>query len=228
MSKNNITNINNEIIIKRILNEKYLGNQKLMKLSSFSLGDKKFNIYHFILAKKQSIYKLFNFNNNDEINLAEEHMNLLEKINNNAFILNDLVSHASSGNNSITRNTLISYNKEIKKIHKNENETKELKIVKIILLLVISIFLIFLVILSFLLNISYQNYEKANDFYLSFSDYSNMFHNLFFSSLSISCIAIPNERKNCENYFSDIPGLIIKKIYPEYMDYISTEEDYEL
>lgn len=55
-----------------------------------------------------------------------------------------------------------------------------------------------------------------------------MFHNLFFSSLSISCIAIPNERKNCENYFSDIPGLIIKKIYPEYMDYISTEEDYEL
>ena len=227
MSKNNITNINNKIIIKKNKNEKYLGNEKLIKITCFNLILKKYNIYHFIISKKKSIYKKLLYNNDIGNNLKEEHIELLETNNNNSFIFNDLASHASSGNNSMARNTLISYNREIKKIHQNEYEAKELKIIRYILLLVITLFLIILIILSILLNKSHQIYEKAIYFYLTFSDYSNMIYNLFFSTLSLSCIVTPNSAKNCTNYFSDLPALIIKKIFPEYMLYIYNDSDFE-
>ena len=54
-----------------------------------------------------------------------------------------------------------------------------------------------------------------------------MIYNLFFSTLSLSCIVTPNSAKNCTNYFSDLPALIIKKIFPEYMLYIYNDSDFE-
>ena len=220
---NNNSNINynydanNKIKIKKIKNEKYLGNERLVKSSTFSLTNKNYNIYHFLITKKQSIYKITNINN-DQMqmnNLEEEQMNLLNKVTNKTFLFNDLASHASSGNNSVGRNTLISYNRENKKVHKNENETKELKIIKYVLFLIIVIFLICMITLSFTLTKSYNKLKEIIDFYLSFKDYSNIFYNLFFSALSLGCIAESKNSTKCTPYLSDITSILYANISEE-------------
>ena len=205
----------NKIIIKRNRNEKYLGNERLLKSTNFILGSKNYNVYHFLIEKKQSIFNIVNINNNRlKLNeLEEDQMRLLDKINNNVFLFNDLQSHASSGNNSMGRNTLISYNRENKKIDQKNNETKELKILKYILLFVIAIFLSLLIILSFLLKKSFKKTEKLANFFLSFSDYSNEFHNLFCSTLLLACIARTSESKICFNYFSQLEAMILSIAY---------------
>ena len=197
---------NNKIVIKRNKNEKYLGTERLLKSSSFSLGSKNYNVYHFLVSKKNSIYKLLNSNNNlIKLNkIEEEQINFLDRANNNTLLFNDLASHASSGNNSMGRNTLISYNRDNKKIQQNENEAKELKIIKYILLLVIALFLSIIIMLSFLLNEAYNKTETSTNFFLSFSDFSNIFHNLFFSSLSLGCIGWNKKSGNCTNFFSNL------------------------
>ena len=225
---NNNSNINynydanNKIKIKKIKNEKYLGNERLVKSSTFSLTNKNYNIYHFLITKKQSIYKITNINN-DQMqmnNLEEEQMNLLNKVTNKTFLFNDLASHASSGNNSVGRNTLISYNRENKKVHKNENETKELKIIKYVLFLIIVIFLICMITLSFTLTKSYNKLKEIIDFYLSFKDYSNIFYNLFFSALSLGCIAESKNSTKCTPYLSDITSIL----YAEISEEVSTSD----
>ena len=223
ISKYNI--INNKIVIRKIKNEKFLGYERLVNSINFTIGSKVYNIYHFLIPKKKSIYEVTNINSQQINNFEEEKMNLLNKINNNTFIFNDLASHASSGNNSVARNTLVSYNRENKKIHKNENETKELKIIKYILLLIIVIFLSIIIFFSLFLNTSYKNLEKATNFYLSFRDYSFIFHNLFFSVLSLGCIALSNNTTDCKNFLSDLPTIIIKSFMDKYLDIQLIYED---
>ena len=213
--KEKIYNNNNKIVIKKNKNEKYLGTERLLKTSSFILGSKKYNVYHFLISKKYSIYNIMNSSSNltNLKKIEEERINFLDKVNNNTLLFNDLASHASSGNNSMGRNTLISYNRDNKKIKQNENETKELKIIKYIFLLVIAIFLSIIIMLSFLLNSAYKKFEISNNFYLSFSDFSNSFHNLFFSSLSLGCIGHDKETSKCTNFFSNLTTIFERIVY---------------
>ena len=170
MTKNYCPN-KKKIIIKKHKNEKYLGYEKLVKLYNFLIGDKKYNVYHFFLSKKKTIYQI-NIINADQLemnNLEEEQINLLAKYNGNTFF-NDMAS-VSSENNSALRSNLISYNRENKKYNNNENEAKELKIIKFVLLLIIIMFLIIIIFFSFFLNQSHKKLEEINEFYLYFKDY---------------------------------------------------------
>ena len=218
MTKNYFTN-KNKIYIKSIKDEKFLGYEKLVKLYDFLIGDRIYNIYHFLSAKKKSIYQIDiiaqNNRNSNINNFEEEQINLLEKINNNTFF-NDITSSISSGNNSALRSNLISYTKENKKYNNNENEAKELKIVKIILIIIIIIFLSIIILLSCLLTKSYQTLVETNKFYLSFQDYSTVFHNLYFSVLSSGCIANSTISDTCQNYFIDLFPFLVDILNKHY------------
>ena len=211
---------NNKIIIKTIKNEKYLGNRKLVKNFIFTIGYKTYNIYYLLLFNKK-VKEEKNVKNKEQAqvnNIEEEKVNLLENNNNEMFLYNDIASQASSGTASVNKNTLMTNYRENKKNLNDENETKELKFVKYILILTIIIFLLILIILSFYLTKSYQNLKLTNNLYLSFQDYSNNFYNLFFSVLSLGCIAKSTDSYNCTNYMSDLSTVAIKILFQDLID----------
>ena len=225
MAKNYCPN-KKKIIIKKHKSEKYLGYEKLVKLYNFLIGDKKYNVYHFLLSKKKTIYQI-NIINTDQLemnNLEEEQINFLAKYNGNTFF-NDMVSSVSSENNSALRSNLISYNRENKKYNNNENEAKELKIIKFVLLLIIVMFLIIIIFLSLFLSQNHKKLEEKNEFYLSFLDYSSSFHNLYFSILSSGCIANSTISNTCSNYLSDFNSLLIYSYY-DVFKYFATKEEF--
>ena len=49
--------------------------------------------------------------------------------------------------------------------------------------------------------------NKGNNFYLLFLEYSNIFNTLFFSSLSLICIAEANNSSDCIHFMNDISNI---------------------
>ena len=221
MSKNN--KISDKIIIRKSKSDKFLGEEKLIKITNFKIESNKYNIYHLSISKKFSIYSLYEINSPQNKNFKNEEINYFEKANLNTLLFNDLVSQASSGG-SLARNTLISYNRENKKIINRNNETKELKIIKLILFITIFSFLFCIIIISSFLTKSFTKFRKGNDLYLKFNYYMKAFHNLYFSTLSLGCIANNSSSYECNNYLSDFSVVLEQNDYSYYMNSINVED----
>ena len=225
MSKNNLKyKISDKIIIRKSKTDKYLGEEKLIKITNFTIESNNYNIYHLSISKKFSVYSLYEINSPQNKNFKNEEINYLERANINTLLFNDLASHASSAGGSMARNTLISYNRENKKVINRNNETKELKITKLILFITIFLFLICIIIISSFLTKSFNKLRKGNDLYLKFRYYTNIFHNLYFSTLSLGCIAKSTSSYECDNYLSNFSVVLEQNDYSNYINWIKIED----
>ena len=196
----------NDTIIKNYHNNKYLGNTKLIKDYKCLVGCEKYNVYHCILSHtKKTIFGKLSQNklNITENNFEDEKTNMNEE-SNKLFLFNDIASQASSTTSSVSRNNMISYNRG-NKLTQNDNEMpKEFKIFKFILFLSLFIFFAFLI-FQVLYNIKNQrDLYKKNDFYLIFREYRANSEKLFFSILSIVCLANNYNTYNCTHYMNEL------------------------
>ena len=213
----------NETIIKQYNNKKYLGNNKLIKDSNSFVGCKKYNVYHCIIShtKKSILGKLSqNKLNITENNFEDEKTNMFEE-SNKLFLFNDIASQASSTTSSISRNNIISYNRG-NKLAQNDNEMpKEFNIFQFILYLSLFIFFIFLIFQTLYNTKIHKDLDKKNDFYLTLRVYRINSEKLFFSILSIVCLANNYNTYDCTHYMNELIeyasqtflGLNIKDVY---------------
>ena len=194
----------NNLIIKKDKNFKYIGNTKLIKDSNCFVGCKTYTVYH-LLSSKDHFNKQVLYNNKNNIleNIFHDDKNSNSK-NNELLIFNDMTSQASSTTSSLSRNNLIYNSKTNKKTQNNEDITKKFKIIKISLLLFLFLFLIFIIFQSIYLINSQKNLNKGHNFYLLFLDYSNYYYTLFFSSLSLVCIANTTNSSDCLHFINEI------------------------
>ena len=191
-----------KFFITKHKNDKYLGNKKLKKIYNY-LGCKKYSIYSVLLSNKTILNEENHKNKFQLINQQFEDENF-DDSNNKLFMIKDFASQASSSTSSMNQNNIISYNRGNKKIEKNKNIIKELNIIKYFLLfsLVISIIILFLESIS--LYRKYQSLSNNHNFYLLFQNYCNTFYNLFFSVLSLTCLANSTTSYSCRNYIEEV------------------------
>ena len=207
---------NKNIFIRKKRNEKYLGDKKLMKIYNY-LGCKKYNVYHFLLSNKKKINEGYNKNKEQlEDNFEDDNSDIdNNNNNNNVFAYNDLASQTSSTTSSISTNNIINYERGNKKAENTKNIIKELNLFKYILFLTFILFLLILII-EFLLLINYYNKMSFyNDFYLVFQNFCGTYYSLFFSVLSLGCIAKSPETEECRQYMGEVIDLVIDKFFKE-------------
>ena len=201
--------------IKEFHNKKYLGNNKLIKDGKCFIGCKKYNVYHCILShSKKNIFEKLSQNklNITENNFEDEKTNMYEE--SNKFILfNDIASQASSTTSSISRNNIISYNRG-NKLSQNENEMpKEFKIFQIILYLSLFIYFVFLIFQTIYNAKSQRDLDKKNDFYITLRLYRINSEKLFFSILTIVCLANNYNTDHCTHYMSELIRIASETYY---------------
>ena len=202
----NLKKIKNDKIIKKINNRKYFGNNQLIKDYNCFAGCQKYNVYHCISTtsknnefKKQNQTKL----NTSVNNFEEEKTNMFDE-SNKFFLFNDIASQASSTTSSISRNNLISYNRGNKQAQNDDEVPKIFRIFQMILFLSLAIFFIFLIFQT-IYNISvHKDLFKKNEFYLLLREYKSHYDKLFFSVLSLVCLAYNTESKNCTHYMDEL------------------------
>ena len=196
----------NDTIIKTYHNKKYLGNNKLIKECKCFTDCKKYNVYHCIqtYSKKSFIERLSQNKLNITENIFEDEKTNMHEESKKLFLFNDIASQASSTTSSISRNNIISYNRG-NKLSQNENKMpKEFNIFQFILFFSLFIFFAFLIFQA-LYNTKYQkNLYKKNDFYLSLREYRVNSEKLFFSILSIVCLANNYNTSNCTHYMKEL------------------------
>lgn len=208
-------NINNrKIFIKTINKNKFLGNDKLMENSKTFIGHKKYTVYHILSSSRLSILDKGSKKNimKDEKHKIEEDKTELYDENNQLFFYNELASQASSTTTSMSKNNLMSYYRVNKKTQHEENYSRNFKISKYIILVSIFVFLI-LDVFEFIYSNLFQNKLIDNDdFYLSLKEYSYNFNILFFSVMTLICIADPNYSNKCLNLINEINNMEIANI----------------
>ena len=191
-----IKNNNINKIIKKNKYSKYLGNNKLIK-DSINIIDEKYAVYHFQITseKKKNIIEDKNKTSNIK-DIEDETINLFDE--NNDLFFNDIASQGSSKENSVARNSNLNYyNRGNKKVKNNENFSKQLYTFKYILLLSISLFSAFIIFQCLYLYTYQTKIYKSNNFYLILKDYSSNFDILFFSILTLTCLADSDEDYHC-------------------------------
>ena len=196
---NNIAN-NKKITIKSYKNEKYFGNKKLVKDSNCFIGCKRYNVYHFVSSNKKYILEKssgrnIRFQTND---IKDDKSNLMDN-SNKLMLFNDLASQASSTTSSISKNNFINYNRGNKQTKGDEDINKEFKLALYILIISILAFLLFIFVQYLLLKSKSDDIRNKSLFLLSLKDYTNTFHSLFFSILSLTCIGNSSESEFCLN-----------------------------
>ena len=212
---NYLKKIKNEKIIQNVNNRKYFGNNKLIKDYNCFVGCKKYNIYHCIsitsnnnVYQKQNQTKLSTSVNNFE----EEKTNIYDE-SNKLFLFNDIASQASSTTSSISRNNLISYNRGNKQTQNDNEVPKIFSIFQMILFLSLGIFFIFLVFQTIYNNRIHKDLFKKNDFYILLREYKSNYDKLFFSILSLVCLAYNTDSKNCTQYMDELEKLAEHNYY---------------
>ena len=206
---NYLKKIKNEKIIQNVNNRKYFGNNKLIKDYNCFVGCKKYNIYHCIsitsnnnIYQKQNQTKLSTSINNFEV----EKTNIYDE-SNKLFLFNDIASQASSTTSSISRNNLISYNRGNKQTQNDNEVPKIFNIFQMILFLSFGIFFIFLIFQTIYNSRIHKDLFKKNDFYILLREYKSNYDKLFFSILSLVCLAYNTESKNCTQYMDELEKL---------------------
>ena len=199
---------NDNKIIKKNNNDKFLGNNKLKKMFNY-LGCKKYSVYRLLSSNKKKINELNNKNKEQLIDNLETE----EDDNNKIFIYNDLASQTSSKSSSMSTKNLISYNRGNKKSHNNKNISKELNILKYILYLSFLIFFLFLIFETVYLKKLYNKMKMYNDFYIVFQEFCGTYYTLFFSVLTLGCIANSPESKNCTQYMAEVINIVTDKFF---------------
>ena len=111
-------------------------------------------------------------------------------------MINDIASQTSSITSSISKNNLISNNKGNKQKN-DEYIINEFKIIKYILFIFVFFIIIFFIIQYLVLINFHRNLSYGIDLYFSFKDYTSIYNDLFFSILSISCLANSSKSTIC-------------------------------
>ena len=208
---------NKNIFISSKNNEKYLGNKKLVKLYNY-LGCKKYSVYQILLSNKKNTNEKHIKNRKQLVdNFEDEQYDLLEedkKLN----IIKDIASQASSTNSSSSKVNLISYTRGNKKSHKKQNIIKEYNIFKFILLSIIIFILIVIVIECIYLKIFMNFLNNLDDFFLSYEEFCSNFYRLFFSVLSLGCIANSTESFTCRHYMGELTTIIVNDYFKSVID----------
>ena len=207
--------IKNDKIIQKINNRKYFGNNKLIKEGNCFVGCKKYNVYHCMtsiskntLYNKQSQTKL----NASLNNFEEEKTNIFDE-SNKFFLFNDIASQASSASSSISRNNLISYNRGNKQTQNDDEVPNIFRVFQIILFLSLIIFFIFLIFQTFYNTSIHKDFVKKNDFYILFREYKINYDRLFFSVLSLVCLAENSDSKKCTQYMDELTKIAENNYY---------------
>ena len=206
----------NSITIKNNRNEKYFGNKKLIKDCNCFIKCKNYNVYHFLSSNKKNLYDKNSGKNTNRFqtnDLPDDKSNIIDN-SNKLIIFNDLASQASSTTSSLSKNNFINYNRGNKQTKSDEDINKDFKLAKYILLISILIFLITIILEYFCLRIKHIELTKKNNFLLALKDYTNTFHSVFFSILSLSCIGNYSESGSCLQYI-DIISRTKMKYYVE-------------
>ena len=208
-----VTNGKNNIIIKKEKHSKFLCNTRLIEDSECFVGCKKYFVYHFALSDKKNNKGAYanikgNLEEEDNCGNQDDKMNIEEK--NEIFIFNDMASQTSSTTSTMSRNILI-YNSKANKNNDNEKDiTNKFNASKISLILILFIFFIFIIFQCIFL-LKYQKlYDKLNNFNLLIISYSNNFETLFFSVLSLICIANSTNSYSCIHYMNEITKLALE------------------
>ena len=202
-----------DIFIKKIKNMKYFENEKLIEDSNIIINIKKYTIYHYLSSKKKILEKSNkkNKSKSEETNIEDEKNNLFDEYN-ELNIINEIASQASSSTTSISRNNLITNYRANKKIQNKENFTKKLTYTKFILLFSKIIFLFFIIFEIIFLILIQKDLVSKNFIYLLFKDYSHNFNILFFSILSLICIADSIDSNKCTNLMNEVTELSYNSI----------------
>jgi hypothetical protein len=136
-------NSTNNLTIKKIKKNKYLGYNKLIKDYNSFVGCKKYSVYHILSVSKNSLNK----NNDGKIKISSK-KNSIEEVDKTNFydekkqllLFNDVASQASSIASSTSKSVFIYNNKGNKKV-KNENDIiNKFKIIKITLIITLFVF----------------------------------------------------------------------------------------
>jgi len=209
--------IKNDKIIQKINNRKYFGNNKLVKDYNSFVGCKKYNVYHCIatiskniLYQKESQNKL-----NASLNNFEEEKTNMNDESNKFFLFNDIASQASSTTSSVSRNNLISYNRGNKQTQNDDEVPKLFIIFQMVLFLSLILFFIFLIFQTIYNSRIHKDLVEKNNFYLLIRGFKFNYDKLFFSILSLSCLAHSSDTKNCTQFMDELKKLAEEKIYQE-------------
>ena len=129
---------------------------------------------------------------------------MFEESINKLYLFNEIASQASSATSSISINNKLSYSRG-NKLAQNDNEmSKEFNIFQFILFLSLFIFFAFLIFQTLYNTKNQKNLYKKNDFYLSLREYRINCEKLFFSILSIICLANNYNTYNCTHYMNEL------------------------
>ena len=201
-SRNNKYLINNEnlnnLTIKTRKNEKYLKDDKLIKDSNSFVGCKVYSVYHF---SSRPILNEKNKQNTQQSSHKEKYSSNGEQ---KIILINDVASQSSLTNHSIPKNNFSSNYKVNKNAELDQKVTNKFNIAKLLLLIIIAFFFLLIILQSIFLITSHQELETRNKFYILVGKYKTCIDTLFFSILSLVCIAESNNSYNCSNYMNDI------------------------
>jgi len=206
----NDKNIDNTI--KRIKNTRYYNGTKLIKDFGFFIGYTKYNVYHFLSYSKESFNEVNTRKREKSYkNISEFAKDNSQEKSNKVFIFNDITSQTSLITSSTSKNNLISNNKGNKQ--RNDGYViKEFKIINYILFVFFIFIMIFLIIQYLVLTNLYRNISYEVDLYFSFKEYILSYNDLFFSILSISCLADSSKSTSCINYMKKLNDLLVNSL----------------
>ena len=196
--KNNI--YNNNVIIKTGKNGNYLGNKKLIRDSKVFTGCKTYRIYHLILNTKKDEdktnilrkRKYSNANNSSEEKNSSDGKKDLN-------IFNDIASQSSSSPSITSKNHFVYNSKSNKKSENEDHVLKKFNFMKFVLFFSLILFLIFIIIMSRSVFYYHKNLYQSTNYFLLFYDYSYNFEVLFFSILSLACLAQSPNGTTCSS-----------------------------
>jgi hypothetical protein len=202
----------NNLTIKKIKKNKYLGYNKLIKDYNSFVGCKKYSVYHILSVSKNSLNK----NNDGKIKISSK-KNSIEEVDKTNFydekkqllLFNDVASQASSIASSTSKSVFIYNNKGNKKV-KNENDIiNKFKIIKITLIITLFVFFGLILFQCIYLIKLHEQIDKRNNIFLLFFDYTNNFYTLTFSVFSLICLAYSPDTNNCFNSMNEITKIVL-------------------
>jgi len=200
---------NTDNIIKKVKNTRYYNGFKLIKDFGFFISNTKYNVYHILSSSVKDSFNEINTKRREKSfkNISEVAKENSQEKSKKLFIINDMASQASSITSSISKNNLISNNKGNKQ--KNDDYIKtEFKVIKYIFFIFAFSILISLIIQNFVLTDLHKNLSNKVDLYFSFKDYITTYNDLFFSILSLSCLADSSKSTSCINYMKKLNDLL--------------------
>ena len=197
-------------IIKKVKNTRYYNCFKLIKDFGLFIGYSKYNVYHILSTSYKDSYNEVNTKKREKSykNISELARENSQEKSKKLFIINDITSQVSSITSSISKNNLISNNKGNKQ--KNDGYIiNEFKIIRYILYIFVIFIMIFLIIQYLVLTNLQRNSSYLVDLYFSFKDYTTTHNDLFFSILSLSCLADSSKSTSCMNYMKKLNDLLV-------------------